>query len=233
MMRLFKAIVLFLFLVSSTISFGESQGTSGATGQTIIDYARQHINETTAGFWTDAALLQYVNWAQMDVAEVTRCMETTEVEKLTTGTTMYAISTRYFGVEKALYEAPTTTYTNNYKALKRVDINEIGLMEDAEEPVRYAVWNDYFIVDPKPISGVSGYYVILYLSAKPTSLTSATSSVVTPAIYDDALALFVAARACLKDRDFNAAQKFMELYRDTLKFHMERLMIERKSEAPK
>ena len=218
---LIKAIIIWLFLCPSV--FAESQQASGVTAQVVIDRARYYLAGTGDSFWTDATeMLSYVNAGIAEIADTTKCLESTEVETLQTGVTRYAISSTYFSIERAVYSGATTTDdSNNFKGLTRTDIQTIGHGADVGEPVQFYVWDDSFYVDPKPSSAVSGYTVTLYLAERPTDI-ALTAAVPTPAAYDDALVLFVAFRAAIKDRQWVKAAQLQALYERTVSLHFGR-----------
>ena len=218
---LIKAIIVWLVLCPSV--FAESQGTSGVTAQVIIDRARYYLAGTGDAFWTDATeMLNLVNAAVMEIADTTKCLEGTEVDTLLTGVTLYAISSTYFSIERAVYSGATTTHdTNNFKGLKRTDIQTIGHGEDIGEPVQFYVWNDSFYVDPMPSSAVSGYTVTLYFAERPSAI-ALTGAVPTPAVYDEALVLFVASRAAVKAKQWDRATQLYALYRQVVTLHLGR-----------
>ena len=192
----------------------ESQQTSGRTAQNIIDFARwEYLNEATASFYdSDANLLNILNRGIVDIAAITRCLESVEKITLSTGVTEYAISSNYLSVEKAVYSGVTKSYNDNpWKGLERVDIRKVAHTQNVGEPVRYYVWNDKVGIDPCPASGVSGYPVYLYLIERPTTI-ALSGAIPTPAIYDHALTLFVAAHALRKDRQMERSTAIMNEY---------------------
>ena len=217
---LIKAIIVWLLLCPSV--FAESQQASGVTAQVVIDRARYYLNETTASFWSDAELLVYLNHAILDISDTAKCLEGTEIVTLQTDVTQYAISSSYLSVERAVYSGATTTHdSNNFKGLERTDIQRIGHKEQVGEPVQFYVWNDNFYVDPKPSSDVSGYTVMLYLTERPTAI-ALTGAIPTPAAYDEALAMFVASRAVIKDKQWDRASQLYALYRQIIDVHIQR-----------
>lgn len=205
--------------------FAESQQTSGVTAQTIIDRARYSISATGDSFFTDATeMLSWVNAGLFNIADATKCLEGTELVTLQTGVTQYAISstTTYTSIDNAVYSGATTVSDSSpQKGLVRIDQAQIGNMPNsrtAGPPVYYAVWNDYFYVDPQPSSAVSGYKATLYLRERPTEI-GLSGAIPTPAIYDDALVMYVASRAAIKDKRWDVASQLYALYTQIISFH--------------
>jgi hypothetical protein len=192
--------VVLLFLVCCPPCFAGSQATSGVTAATIIDRAREFLNESSAYLWTDTRLLDHVNAGIVEIAAVGRCLESTERVTVLTGITQYSISSTYLTIENAVYSGATTAYSDSvYRPLKRISIGQMGGIEEEGHvgPLAYSVWGDKLYLDPPPSSGSSGYTVMLYMLTRPTALSS-VSAVPTPAQYDEALVMFVVSRALRK-----------------------------------
>lgn len=216
--RIFSSLIGLALVASLFVpgALAESQQTSGRTAQNIIDFARwEYLDDTDAtdGFWkNDSNLLNILNRGIVYIAAITKCLETTEKITLQAGVTEYAISSNYIGVENAIYSGTTTSYNSSiYKGLERVDIRKLAHSENVGEPVKYYVWNDKVGIDPEPASGVSGYAVYLYLIERP-SIIALSGAIPTPAIYDHALTLFVAAHALKKDRQMERSKMLTEEY---------------------
>ena len=190
----------FLFL---DVSYAGNQTTSGVTSSVIITRARYYLNESTASFWSDAELLQFINDGTMDIVARTHCLETTETETITTGTTTYAISTTYLTVKGVVL--------NEDKSLRKGSIEHIGDTADLGEPAYYIEWNNNIVVYPAPASGVSGETLTTYLVSRPTTVTS-SQAVQVPAQFNRALVLYVVAQALFKDEKFAKAGRFMAEY---------------------
>jgi len=207
-------LVVALLFLSCSLSLGESQQTSGVTAQTIINNAKyEYLNDTGGDYWSDdSRLLTILNRGIIEVASLTKCLETVEKVVLLTGITEYAISSSYLNVEKAIYSGTTTQYNSStLKGLQRIDLKNLANSENVGEPVRFYVWNDHVGIDPEPSSSVSGYAVYLYLIEKPTAITL-TGTIPTPAIYDHALTLFVSYQALKKDRNINLSSVLQQEY---------------------
>jgi len=200
-------IFLALLLCIVGIAFAGSQQTSSTSASSIITNARYYLNEDVADFWTDTELLAWLNDGLIDIAGKTRAMETTENVTLQTSTLEYALSTSYLTIAGAVYLSGTTYY----KALERGSIHDVGRFEDIGEPEFYYEWAGSIGLYPLADSGVTGDTVIVYLIERPSAVT-ADQNVPTPAYYDKALTLYVAAQAFLKDRQLARYGSLMDLY---------------------
>lgn len=168
----------------------------------------------TDTFYSDTLdLLPYLNLAIIDVSAKTKCLEKLETITLLTGVTAYTISSNFIDVQRAVYSGATTAYdTNPWKGLNRTTINKIGHLENVGEPVQFYIWRNQIIIDPQPASGVSGYKVYLYLTERPTLLTSGSSAIPTPAIYDKALVHFVTSLGFARNQNAAMAKFHMDMY---------------------
>ncbi len=200
---------LILFLVGGAAG---SQSTSSTTASTIITNARFYINEASAGFWSDAELLVYLNDGMVDIATRARCLEDTEVISLVAGQIEYAPTSTFLAITAVQYSI--TAYT---KGLLPGSPKEVGNYVGADsvgEPTHWYEWNDKVGVYP-PLSSVSGESIVLYAISLPSTLT-ADQNVTTPAIFDRALTLYIAAQALYKDKKFAQSGRFMAEYMEEI-----------------
>ena len=194
-----KKIILAILIVLFSFQFAIAgpQGRSGVTAQTIINNARNiFLNEDVADFWTDAVLLNALNYGITQIASLTKCTEATTQITLTAGVSEYSLSgVSYISIEKVMYSGVTTDYTDD-KPLSRSNISSIDSGEDIEQPVRYYTWRDYIGLDPVPRT--TNQNIVIYYVSLPSSV-SLTGEIPLPAIYDYALTVFVAAKALNRD----------------------------------
>lgn len=200
----FTAFVLIIALLFAVLVFAGSQTTSSSTASDFITQVRYYLNESTASFWEDAEILQWLSDGQVDIATRTGCLETTETETLQTSTTSYSLTTNFVTVKGAIY--------NSNKSLQKGSIEHMGMTKAVGEPAYWFTWANNLIVYPSPESGVSGYAVVVYLTTRPTALTATTDSIVVPAQYDKALVLYAVAQALMKDKKPSEAAQIMALY---------------------
>jgi hypothetical protein len=205
MKRLLSALLV-TFMVAG-IAFAGSQATSSTAASTIITNARYYLNEDVADFWTAAELLVWVNDGIVDVAGKTRAMESTEDITLVTDTLEYTLSNDYITIAGAIYISGTTYY----KGLKRGSVKDVGHFEDIDEPEYYYEWNGKVGIYPLAESATTGDTVTIYLVERPSAVT-VDQNVPTPAHYDKALTLYVAAQGFLKDRQIGRYKNLMDLY---------------------
>lgn len=207
---IFLASIATLFIVS--LVFSGSQQTGSTTGTTIANKARYLLNESTAAFWTDTEMLQWINDGTLDIAAYTHCLEATETETLVTNTYEYAIAENYLVIKGVILDRGSGE-SPRYKALVKGNIRSFGAQQDIGEPVYWTHWEDNLLVYPAPNSSASGDSLTVYLVERPTEIDALASSILVPKHYENALALYVAMQGMLKDRQYEKANQLAEYYR--------------------
>lgn len=221
MIRLQKYKTLILLFVLFTLSnifvssvFSSSQQTSSTTAQSIINDARAYLNESTAAFWDDTDLLQWLNDGMVDIVTTTHCLQTTESVTLIASTIEYSLTSTYTTVKAVQY------IDSNSKvwALKRGSPEHVGSdaisRQDLTIPSYWYEWAGKIGIYPA-LSSVTTETVTVYLITRPTAITI-SSDVTTPAIYDKALTLYIVAQALWRDRQTARSGQIMGLYSQEL-----------------
>lgn len=203
-----------LLIAWPILLYAGSQQTSGINARTVIDRARVVYNDESANFVTDSELLEFLNWGLVDIATRSKCIETTENITLISGVTQYLLNDPYISVSGAVYSG-LTTYPSPYKSVKPTGIDMIGDVEAIGIPDKYVVWDDYIIVLPTPESGASGYTMTVYMAGRPSTV-ALSGTIPTPAIYDKALSLWVAAHIYLKSENYGGYGVLMKLYAEEM-----------------
>ena len=199
--------------------------TSGVTVQTVIDRARYDLNETTASFWSDTELQQWINEAIWEINSKTRCLEkAVSTQTLAEDDYDYAITGNWLSIETIIHDSGTTTgdsdtdeASRRLYTLKRIDIKDFGHTRETGRPKQYTVWNDTLYIWPIPDSNVSGTTLILFAINLPTDITSSTSSIETPAYFDHSILNYVKAKAYFKDKREAKGNYYMALFEKALR----------------
>ena len=219
MKLLSKAIAICLLILISVPVYAGTITTSGATVQTIIDRVRVDLNETTAAFWADADLIQWIDEAITMITVKARVLEsgTTEIT-LIDATYSYAISgttPSWIDVEAVFHDSGVTTGSDSHKrifTLKKEDIRNIGHTSEKGRPKVYCLWDNSLIIWPVPDSIWSGTTLIVYTVTLPSGVTTSTSLIETPAYFDPAILNYVKAKAHYKDKREVLGHYYMNLF---------------------
>jgi hypothetical protein len=213
-------IILGLFLVTSSIVHAGDTSTSGTLASAMITDVRAYLDETTASFWTDTELLQWLNDGMVDLAAKTHCTETQEVVTLVGGTTEYAVTANYIKIKAAIYRDSTLVE----KGLIKGNPYSIGNVQNVGEP---AYWYEhggkvgfYPVLAALSGSGTTVEVVRLFLVERPAAIASGTT-VSTPGVYDRALTYYILAQAYLKDKQMVKATHMMEMYHKEIALYRE------------
>lgn len=212
-----KYIILLIFLLSTPVYAG-SITTSGVTAQTIIDRVRNDLNETTASFWTNTDLLQWINEAVNTINSRTRCLESGVSNVIVVeNTRSYSITSSFLDIEKVEYDiglSGNTTQKSQIYDLERVPFFNLryGVEKERGDPKTYSVWNNTLYVFPIPGSTQAGNTIYLYAVTAPSGVTVTTSQIETPKYFDDAILLYVKSKALSKDKQDGKADAYMKLF---------------------
>ena len=183
-----------------------SQQPSGILASAVIVKARYYLNEASASFWTDIELLSALNGGTFYIVTRTHCLESTEIEELVENQLSYPLTSPYILIRAVVYKQAAGVE----KGLIRGNIQSIGHVQEAKVPVYWCEDQDNVIVYPKPDASHSGtgHDIVVYTVTRTSDIASG-AAVLTPACYDEALILFIAAQGFFKDRQFNKAAHFM------------------------
>ena len=91
-------------------------------------------------------------------------------------------------------------------------LGQVRTYQDVTCPSFWYEWNGKIGIIPTPGDKLNNKRVIVYFIARPTALSSTSSTITTPAHYDHALALYVASRALQRDRRYGESARLMAEY---------------------
>jgi hypothetical protein len=208
-----------LFLAS--VCFGAPQNTSTTTAASIIEKARDLLNEETAGFWDDEELLRWLNDGMSDIAEKALCLQATETINMTNTTVEYTPTTSYIKVIDVWY----TDSDGNIWALKNATpgsrgINRVEKLTDSDGPSYWYEFNGKLGVFP-PVTSVTSETLTVFFAQQSTDVT-ASQNVGTPAVFDSCLVNYIASMAHLKDRQLDDFDFYWKRYEAELnRFRMD------------
>ena len=220
------------------IVFAGSQKVSGVTAQTVINNARVILRETTADWWADSDLLQYLNDGHRDIALLTHCIQGTEAVTLVSGVTEYTISTSYTKIHGAIYNnaSGVTNKSLIYASMfdSRLGMGGESVGQRVSEPVYWDEDGGIFYIWPEPMTSIDGDNITVYLSELPSdrTLTGGTSNILTPQIYDRALTFYIVAEAYYQIDKVWKAQVYEGRYIQELGIKKQDL-IQKPAETPK
>ena len=206
MKNIFKAVfVTVLILLLQGSGWAGSKATSGTTAQTVIDRARVDLNEATASFWSDAAILRWTDEAVKEVVYKTRCLETgASTAVIASQSRTFSLSSiDFLDIEKVEYNSGATSGKTTIYDLTRVPFGNLRYQQEKEEgnPKNFAVWNDTIYIWPIPGSAQSGTTLYIYYVPEPSGVTATTSTIETPTYFDGAILDYIKGRALERDED--------------------------------
>jgi len=215
-----KLTVLIAVLLISAYAFAGSHQTSSTLASAIIVNARVYLNETTATFWTDVEMLQWLNDGTIDIVSRSHCLETTEDISLIANQVEYSVVGDYIVVKSVRY----IDSDSNERGLLIGEPSAVGRIEDVSKPVYWYDWAGKVGVYPV-LDSVTTEKVTVYLITRPAAVASG-AAVTTPAIYDKALTLYIVAQAWAKDRQMGKYAQAIGRYHAELDRYRQDLLVE-------
>jgi hypothetical protein len=210
-----------MLFISVSPLYAGSTATSGITAQDIIDRVRRDLNETTAGFWTDTELIQWIDEAVREVVYRTRCLESGVSNIIVIeDTRSYSITSSFLDIEKVEYDmglSDSTVHKTQIYDLDRVPFSNLryGHEKERGDPKVFSVWADTLYIWPIPRSDQSGNTLYLYQVPLPSGVTNSSSQIETPSYFDIAILHYVKGRALLKDGQ-DEGKDYLKLFYDML-----------------
>jgi len=203
--KLTGLIVLSSVLIWSSWCFAASQQTSSTAASTIINRAESLVNDSDNDLSSAAEMLVWLNDGMVDIVSRTHCLEATESIALATSTVEYTVTSTYLTVKAVLYvDSDSKTW-----ALKKGSPSSVGQNTAVTIPTYWYEWGGKVGVYPT-ITRTTETITVYYIT-RPEAIVS-TDSITIPAIYDNALTLYVAAQAHFKDRQTGRYAQLMGLY---------------------
>jgi len=203
--KLTGLIVLSSVLIWSSWCFAASQQTSSTAASTIINRAESLVNDSDNDLSSSAEMLVWLNDGMVDIVSRTHCLEATESIALATSTVEYTVTSTYLTVKAVLYvDSDSKTW-----ALKKGSPSSVGQNTAVTIPTYWYEWGGKVGVYPT-ITRTTETITVYYIT-RPEAIVS-TDSITIPAIYDNALTLYVAAQAHFKDRQTGRYAQLMGLY---------------------
>lgn len=197
------------------------------TRKQIRDKVRKSLGETTASFWTDSELNQWIEDAIVDLAWRTKCLRTMGTMTTVEDQLEYTLSTYFPKLNNVLeiyYDQNGDSETvARLVPRKREDMDAIypGWKGNASgTPSTYvcSVEEDYLAIYPAPDSDNAGAYLECHYSYKPTAMTGDSSTPEIPLVLHDAIVERVKVDGYetrgLGDRANNSRQLYMSMISD-------------------
>jgi|GEM_PF-1739018 len=183
--------------------------TSSTTAQSFVDYARYSLEEPVPLYWSDAELLNWVNYGVVDIyarAQPVICQETIP---LYTGTTEYSLEQNYIGVIDVRYVDSNSTEKGLIKSIP----SALGQVVDDSEPTYYYLSGSKIGIFPR--TDTDDETATVYYLHRPSAV-ALSEAVSIPEMYDRALTLYVLHRAWYKLGQYSKADQYIKEYYEEL-----------------
>lgn len=212
MKKIFQILIIVCLIFPVTVHASDAN-VSGKTASQLITDIRYLLNETTADFWDDDALLSYLNAAVVDVTrKVPQSLMTGTTQfVLDTGTSEYPVVQSHLAIRDVIWQSGTT----DFKTLNKGSLLGLGKKDNKVGDPSY-----YYMIDNRigvyPLQDtidrtVTGTTIYVITTPIPTTMTT-SSTIQTPAVFDRALVFYAVSQALLQKMYFNAANSFTVQY---------------------
>lgn len=171
----------------------------------ILSSVRALLNETTAGFWTDAEIDTWTNDGQRDIATKALCIESKSTIATVNGTLEYA----YTGIA-----VRSAGYLN--KSLTKITPIQIGHPPaNGTIPQFWYEWGGKIGILPVPDAV---YTIDLYTAIDSVDMATGAATSNLPQLFRLPMILYGVYRALIKDRKFAQAAQVYSIYINELQF---------------
>lgn len=190
------------------------------TGQEIINRVRRELLETSAGFWSDAELLDLINRAEQDFSNRVRGFEDSAVLSLVAGQSTYPLPANWLSAT-AIFFNDNQSGQDRWILLSPTDVNELALTDPNFLSTQNALATDYptkYMIYGRTIRFVKtpGYdganNVVMFFKSKPVPLNTAADSINIDDTLGGAIEAFVLWKAWSKEKEFALAEEQKGLY---------------------
>ena len=206
-----KRLIIALLILWSGVAFAAEPADS-------VTEVRSLINETTASFWADSQLQNWLDQGVSDIASRTGCIEDSDTFLLVTSQYEYTdLVTDGAAAVSDITQVWGCIYINpddEYIGLKRILPRQIADLPHMKSgpPSYYYHFNNKIGIFPLPASGQNGDSVKIYFSKQPAGATLADRIVEIPSEYKNAMYLYAASMAYRKENRHIEADKFYNMY---------------------
>ena len=186
------------------------------TSTTAITQVRSILNETTASFWTDTELGNWIKEATEAISARSLCIQDTDTFLLVTSQYEYtdlvtngaAGVTDIVKVWGAIYLNPDGEYIG-LKRISPMQISDLPHMKSGP-PIYYYHFDDKIGIFPLPASGQNGDSVKIYFSKQSQTIGDL------PNEYQPLTILYCASMAYKKEHRYTESDKFYQMYMEAL-----------------
>jgi len=204
-----KYLLIFLMVVFPFVAYAAEPADS-------VLIVRYMINETTASFWSDAEIQEWLDQGVSDITSRTLCFQISDTITLATGTYEYATTTGSVAVSAivkilgAFYISPD----NEYIGLKRIEAAQIADLPFMipGPPKYFCHYANKIIILPVPTTAENAQLVRIYFARQASGASLALRIADLPTECKPLLYLFAAAMAWKKEHRLVESDTVYKMY---------------------
>jgi hypothetical protein len=186
--------------------YAGTQTASTETTTTITTRIRALVNESTAAFWDDGDILQWINDGIKNIIGKTWCIGDQETVNLVNNTLEYTLSNDYTTLVGVQYLESAVPI----KALLRGHPAMVGHVADPGEPVYWYEWDGAVGIFPL-VADTTNMTLTVYQVPTVAAL-AAGETINIPFIFEDAIVLYATSMALYRDNELSTAQETYRMY---------------------
>jgi hypothetical protein len=172
----------------------------------VLNIVRYQVYESTASFWSDAEIYAHMWDAEMQLAKLLKCTETSTTMTAATGTREYARPTTAIGVSRVTY---------NTVKLKKIDQTDVDYLEGtgygfsgtAGNPVAYYEYGSNIGFSPIPTATDE---IRVWHYQRPATITTSSSAFTIDPDLATPIADYCLHRAFAKDDNMQQASFYLD-----------------------
>ena len=190
--------------------FPGSQFTSGQIGSQIVTRVRALLNESSASFFSDNQIMEWINNGCLDIVTKTWCLGSTKDITLLNNILEYDLTTNYITIASVHY------YDNGTpkKALLRSNPSMFGHVPDPNEPVYWYEFDNKLGIFP--IITNAGTQSVKVMLITPPAVIGLANPLPIPQYFDEAIVKYACSMGLFRDNELQTAQSTMEEYSKTI-----------------
>ncbi len=190
------------------------------TLSTAVTRTRELLNESTASFWTDAEIQEWIKMGVIDISTKTLCVKRRDYFTLSTNTQVYTKADLAVNTSDVIVKIQYAWYDDAMAALtlKRTTPELFGAYQygtDTGPPKEYFEDNEEIFVWPIPSSDENGDKVHLSYSYVTDAIADVQWN------YQPLAILYACSMAKAKDEHFQQAALYQQMYLNAINFERE------------
>lgn len=171
----------------------------------IETQARQAYNAVGETFWSQAEFLATIWRACLEISTESKCIENAYTTTTVASTQEYAYPTNTISIKRVTYAGVKLEPID----FRRADGLSLASSTATGTPMYYAEWDGVLILYPMPDAAGT---LKIYSFSEPAEIQTSSQTLEVPSAFHGRIVNFVLSEMYAKDKDFNSAQYYRNLW---------------------